>query len=121
MSKNAIVVAIAALSMTACGGRAAPSPTPSRARGPQRLADARFTARYPAGWTKTIQRRSGALQYQLGSQGPLDRLGIPESGAIGITVLRAPLSMFEPAAMIRYATRRGPFAHMSASGLVIIG
>jgi hypothetical protein len=38
---------------------------------------------------------SGATQYQLSSKGLLDQLGIPESGAIGITAGYLPLSMLE--------------------------
>ncbi len=89
-----IVTACAALGLTACAASTAAATGIPQSQG-QRLSDSTFIAAYPSGWSKQVTQVHGATRYALASKGTLSPLGIPVTGAIGISVTTIPIAALQ--------------------------
>lgn len=68
-----------------------------------------FTTSYQSSWTITTKRSSiGAALYKLSSTGaPIDNLGIPPAGTVGVTIAETPVSFFSSAHLLGAAPDPG--------------
>jgi hypothetical protein len=100
----------------------------NRPTGPQTLNGGSFTTAYQTGWALTVRHGpAGAARYQLSSTGaPVNGLGIPPVGTIGITIDEMPVSSLavlhlagagpDPAAASQSAVELLPHAVGTPSG-----